>query len=79
MLLHKAYANKLLVVNEYVCTTQAWNTLIQKNKKIRKLLSQAVSLQNVEVPIIVKDTEILIEVKAASLDPVDLKVSLILF
>ena len=34
------------------------------------------SLQNVEVPTIVKDTEILIEVRAASLDPVDLKVHL---
>jgi len=36
---------------------------------------KAVSLQNVEVPIIVKENEIFIEVKAASLDPVDLKVS----
>ena len=35
---------------------------------------QAVTLQSVEVPAIVKDTEILIEVRAASLDPVDLKV-----
>ena len=35
---------------------------------------QAVSLQSVEVPSIVKETEILIEVRAASLDPVDLKV-----
>ena len=35
---------------------------------------QAVTLQSVEVPTIVKDTEILIEVRAASLDPVDLKV-----
>merc|ERR1711973_710120 len=36
---------------------------------------KAVSLQNVEVPIIVKENEIFIEVRAASLDPVDLKVS----
>lgn len=36
---------------------------------------KAVTLQSVEVPAIVKDTEILIEVRAASLDPVDLKVS----
>ena len=35
---------------------------------------QAVSLQNVEVPSIVKETEVQIEVRAASLDPVDLKV-----
>ena len=35
---------------------------------------QAVSLQTVEVPAIVKETEVLIEVRAASLDPVDLKV-----
>merc|ERR1719195_1907886 len=34
----------------------------------------AVSLQIVEVPAIVKETEVLIEVRAASLDPVDLKV-----
>jgi len=36
---------------------------------------KAVSVQTVEVPKIVKDSEILIEVRAASLDPVDLKVS----
>ena len=36
---------------------------------------QGVSLQEVEVPAIVRDTEVLIKVKAASLDPVDLKVS----
>ena len=32
------------------------------------------SLHTVEVPAIVKETEVLIEVRAASLDPVDLKV-----
>ena len=36
---------------------------------------KGVSLQEVEVPTIVRDTEVLIQVKAASLDPVDLKVS----
>lgn len=35
----------------------------------------AVSLQNVEVPSIVKESEVQIEVRAASLDPVDLKVA----
>jgi len=36
---------------------------------------KAVTVQSVEVPHIIKDTEVLIEVRAASLDPVDLKVS----
>jgi len=36
---------------------------------------KAVTVQNVEVPSIIKDSEVLIEVRAASLDPVDLKVS----
>ena len=37
-------------------------------------MSQGVSVQSVEVPHINTDTQILIEVRAASLDPVDLKV-----
>jgi len=36
---------------------------------------KGVSLQDVEVPTLVRDTDVLIQVKAASLDPVDLKVS----
>ena len=32
-------------------------------------------MQSVEVPELVTDTEVLIEVRAASLDPVDLKVA----
>ena len=39
-------------------------------------VKQAVSVQTVEVPKIVKDSEILIEVRAASLDPVDLKATI---
>ncbi len=39
-----------------------------------RLLFQSVSLQSVEVPSIVKESEVQIEVRAASLDPVDLKV-----
>ena len=37
-------------------------------------VNQGVSVQSVEVPHINTDTQILIEVRAASLDPVDLKV-----
>jgi len=36
---------------------------------------KAVAVQSVEVPHIINDSEVLIEVRAASLDPVDLKVS----
>ena len=39
--------------------------------------SQGVSVQDVEEPEIVQPTQVLIEVRAASLDPVDLKVFLI--
>ena len=35
---------------------------------------QGVTLQEVEVPSLIRDTDVLIKVKAASLDPVDLKV-----
>ena len=44
------------------------------NKVAVQCFPQAVSVQSVEVPELVTDTEVLIEVRAASLDPVDLKV-----
>ena len=53
------------------------NTFIDRNTNIdTSTVSQGVSVQDVEEPEIVHPSQILIEVRAASLDPVDLKVVL---
>lgn len=55
------------------------NTFIDRNTNINtSTVSQGVSVQDVEEPEIVHPSQILIEVRAASLDPVDLKVVLCL-
>ena len=56
------------------------NTFIDRNTNITtSTVSQGVSVQDVEEPEIVHPSQILIEVRAASLDPVDLKVVLCLW
>ena len=56
------------------------NTFIDRNTNINtSTVSQGVSVQDVEEPEIVHPSQILIEVRAASLDPVDLKVVLCLW
>ena len=53
------------------------NIFIDRNTNINTSTeSQGVSVQDVEEPEIVHPSQILIEVRAASLDPVDLKVVL---